>query len=191
MRVFVRDLRCGIERKIGVTHLRQRIQLGMSVVFPSDLCEIRFGCAVFLDVNLRDAPEQFREHEIAILGLFIVIIGSRAEHIGAIERRHRLLLFRSDHENNIVKSTDDPFRAKQYRESAGCAGCFGVHRRNATQFRIDLRNKRAELQLFGKLARVEIANCTGLNLRRINLCIIDRLLAGLNNDVPDGFAFLF
>ena len=58
------------------------------------------------------------------------------------------------------------------------------------QFRIDLRDKRAELQLFRELARVEIANRTRLNFRWINLRVVDRLFAGLDDDVPDRFPFL-
>ena len=65
-----------------------------------------------------------------------------------------------------------------------------MHRRDAAQFRIDLRNERAELQLFCELASVEIAHCAGLNFARINLRIIDRLFAGLDDDVPDRFTFL-
>ena len=66
-----------------------------------------------------------------------------------------------------------------------------MHRWNSAQFRIDLRNKRSELQLLGELTRVEIANCTRLDFRRINLRVVDRLFAGLDDDVPDGFPFLF
>src|SRR6266540_190192 len=65
-----------------------------------------------------------------------------------------------------------------------------MHRRDTAQFRIDLRDKRAELQLFRELACVEIANRARLNFRRIDLCIIDRFFAGLDDDVPDGFPFL-
>jgi hypothetical protein len=65
-----------------------------------------------------------------------------------------------------------------------------VHRRNAAQFRIDLRNKRAELQLFRELARVEIANRARLNFAGIDLRIIDGFFTGLCNDVPDRFTFL-
>jgi len=65
-----------------------------------------------------------------------------------------------------------------------------VHRRDAAQFRIDLRDKRTELQLFRELARVEIPNCACLNFSRINLRIFNRLLTPLNDDVPDRFPFL-
>jgi len=65
-----------------------------------------------------------------------------------------------------------------------------VHRWDSAQFRIDLRNKRTELQLFCKLARVEIANCARLNFARINLRIFDRLFAGFDDNVPDCFPFL-
>jgi len=44
--------------------------------------------------------------------------------------------------------------------------------------------------LLGKLTCVEIANCARLNFRRINLRIIDRLFARLDDDVPDRFSFL-
>ena len=51
-----------------------------------------------------------------------------------------------------------------------------MHCGNAAQFRIDLRNKRAELQLFRELARVEIANRARLNFAGIDLGIIDGFL---------------
>ena len=44
-----------------------------------------------------------------------------------------------------------------------------MHCGNAAQFRIDLRNKRAELQLFRELARVEIANRARLNFAGVIL----------------------
>src|SRR6059058_3811650 len=93
--IFIRNLRCAIEGEISITHLRKRIQLGVRIIFPCDQRQICLGSAVFLDVNLRDPTEQFREHEIAVLRFFIVIIGSSAEHIRSIKRRHRLLLFRA------------------------------------------------------------------------------------------------
>ena len=43
--------------------------------------------------------------------------------------------------------------------------------------------------MFRELARVEIANRARLNFAGIDLRIIDRLLAGLDNDMPDGLAF--
>src|SRR5439155_16833183 len=60
----------------------------------------------------------------------------------------------------------------------------------AVQFRIDLGNKRAELQLLGELSGIEVSNYARLNFSRVNLRVLDRLFAGLNNNVPDGFAFL-
>ena len=84
----------------------------MGVIFPCDSSQVRFGRAIFLNVNLRDPPEQFREHEIAVLRLFIVIIGSRAENIRPIKGRHRFLLFRTDDQHNIIKAAHNPFRAE-------------------------------------------------------------------------------
>src|SRR5207244_11302215 len=66
-----------------------------------------------------------------------------------------------------------------------------MHRRNTAQFRVDLRNERAELQLLGKLTGVEIADCARLNFARVDLGVIERLLAGFDNQMPDRFAFLF
>src|SRR6266481_7796586 len=65
-----------------------------------------------------------------------------------------------------------------------------MHRRNAAEFRVDLRNECAELQLFRKLARVEIAHCTRLNFARVDLRVVERLLAGFDDQMPDRFAFL-
>ena len=162
----------------------------MRVIFPCHSSQVCFGRAVFLDVNLCDASEQFWEHEIAILRLFVVIIGCRAEHIGPVEGRHRFLLLRTNDQHDVIKSAHDPFRAEQHRQGAGCARRFGMHRRYPTQFRIDLRDKRAKLQLFGELPRVEIANCARLNFNGIDLRVVDRLFAGFDNDVPDRFSFL-
>src|SRR5882724_3007252 len=89
-----------------------------------------------------------------------------------------------------MKSAHDPLRAKQHRESAGCAGCFGMHGGNAAQFGVDLRNERAKLQLLRELTRIEISNRARLNFRRIDFRVIDRLLASFNDQVPDGFALL-
>ena len=96
MRILVRHLRCRIQSQIGVAHLCHRIQLSMRVIFPRYQRQVRFGRTVFVDINLRDAAEQFREHEIAILRFFIVVIGSCAKHVGTVECRHRLLLFRAN-----------------------------------------------------------------------------------------------
>ena len=85
----------------------------MRVVFPRHLREICFARAVLVDVNLRDASEQFRKHEVAVFRFLVVIIGGRSEHIGAIKRRHCLLLLRSDNEDRVVKSAHDPLRAEQ------------------------------------------------------------------------------
>src|SRR5882724_10353495 len=65
-----------------------------------------------------------------------------------------------------------------------------MHRRNTAQFRVDLRNECAELQLLGKLARVEIAHCARLNFARVDLRVVERLLAGFDDQMPDRFAFL-
>src|SRR5216110_1436621 len=69
------------------------------------------------------------------------VLGAAAKNIGPIERRHRLLLLRTNDEHGIVKSAHDPFRAEQNRERPRCARGFGVHRRNSAQLRIDLRNE--------------------------------------------------
>ena len=58
------------------------------------------------------------------------------------------------------------------------------------QLFVDLGNESAEMQLFGKLAGVEIAHRCSLNFRGIDLRVVDRFFTGLGNQVPDGFAFL-
>ena len=52
------------------------------------------------------------------------------------------------------------------------------------------RNERAEMQLFGELAGVEISYRGRLNFRCIDFRIGDRLPAGFRDQVADGFAFL-
>ena len=176
--------------QIGFAHLRHRVQARVRVVLVGDRGEVVGRGAIFLDVDLRDPPEQFREHEVAVFRLLDVIIRRRAKNIGAIQRRHRLLLFRADDEDRVVKSAHDPLRAEQDGERTGSAGRFGVHRRNAVQFRVDLGNERAEMQLLGELAGVEIAHRRRLDFRRIDLRVVDRFPAGFRDQVADGFAFL-
>src|SRR5437868_12765008 len=65
-----------------------------------------------------------------------------------------------------------------------------MHRRNTAQFRVDLRNERAELQLFRELAGVEIADRARPDFARIDLRVVERLLTGFGNQMPDSFAFL-
>jgi len=47
------------------------------------------------------------------------------------------------------------------------------------------------MQLLGELTGVEIANRARLNFRRINLRVIERLFAGLGNQIPNGLALFF
>jgi hypothetical protein len=82
-------------------------------------------------------------------------------------------------------------RAEQNRKRARGTGRFRVHSRDAAQLRIDLGNECAELQLLGELPGIEIADRACLNFRGINLGIVDCFFAGLDNHVPDGFAFFF
>src|SRR5438067_13935517 len=89
-----------------------------------------------------------------------------------------------------MKSAHDPLRSEQNRERAGRACCFRVHRWNAAQFWLDLRNECAKLQLFGELARIEISNRDCLSFCRIDLCIVDRFPAGSYDNVPNGFALI-
>jgi hypothetical protein len=96
-------------------------------------------------------------------------------NIGAIQRRHRFLLFGADNQNDIVKSAHNPLRGEQDGERAGSAGRLGMRRRNAMQLRIDLRQKRAEMQLFGELTGVEIADRAGVNFAGIDLGGGDRV----------------
>src|SRR5437660_8771503 len=65
-----------------------------------------------------------------------------------------------------------------------------MHRRNAMQRRIDLWNKRTQMELFRELPGIEISHRRRLNFLRIDVRVVDRLLAGFGNEVPDGFAFL-
>ncbi len=188
--ILVGNLRSAIERQIGIPHLRERIEFRVRVVFPGDRRQVRLFGAILIHVNLRDLSEKLWEHEIAVLRFLVVIIGGRAENIRAIERRHCFLLLRANDEHRIVKPAHDPFRAEQNGKRSRSAGRFGVHRRNAAQFRVDLRNKSAELQLFGELAGVEISDRTRLNLSRVDFGVIERILAGFDDQMPDRFPFL-
>ena len=100
------------------------------------------------------------------------------------------MLFRANDEHHVVKAAHDPFSAEQHRKRTRCACRFGVHRRDPAQFRIDFRNKRAELQLFRELPGVEIPNRTRLNFCGINFRVVDRFFSGLDDDVPDRFSLL-
>src|SRR4051794_6009425 len=65
-----------------------------------------------------------------------------------------------------------------------------MHRRDAVERGIDLRHKRAEMELLRELTSVEVSDRRRLNLLRINLRIGDRLLPRLDDQMPDRFAFL-
>ena len=90
-----------------------------------------------------------------------MIISRRAQNVGAVERRHCLLLFRTDDENRVVESAHDVVGAEEDGESARSAGRFRMHGRNSAQFLVDLGYKCAEMKLFGKLAGVEISDRRG------------------------------
>ena len=64
-----------------------------------------------------------------------------------------------------------------------------MHRGNAAQFRIDLRNKSAQLQLFRELARVKIPNRASLNFAGIDLSAAGNLI--LRADQPPKFEGTF
>ena len=89
-----------------------------------------------------------------------------------------------------MKSAHDPLRAEQNRERTGSARRLGVHRRNAAQLRVDLGNERPKVQLLGELAGVKVAHGRRLDLRRIDLRVVDRFPAGFRDQVADRFAFL-
>ena len=89
-----------------------------------------------------------------------------------------------------MKSAHDPLRTEQNGERPGSAGRFGVHSRNAMQFRIDLGNKRPEMELLSELARVEISHRRCLDFRGVDLSIGDRFAAGFRDQIPNRFAFL-
>ena len=86
----------------------------MRVILVRDPRELVRICAIFLDVDLRNASEQLREHEIAVFRLFEVIISGRAEHVAAVERRHRFLLFRADYQQLRASWGGDPARYRGY-----------------------------------------------------------------------------
>ena len=65
-----------------------------------------------------------------------------------------------------------------------------MHRRDPAQLRIDLWNEGAELQLLRELAGIEISNRARLNLARVDLGIVERFLAGFDNQMPNGLPFL-
>ena len=120
-----------------------------------------------------------------------MIIGRRAEHIRAIERRHRLLLFRANHEHGIVKTAHDPLRAEKHGERTGSARGFGMHRRDAMKCRVNFRDECAEMQLFGELASVEVSHRRRFDLRRFDLRVGNRVAARFRDQIADGLAFLF
>src|SRR5262249_16467736 len=65
-----------------------------------------------------------------------------------------------------------------------------MHRWNTTQLRIDLWNECSQLQLLGELAGVKIPDRSRLNFARVDLGVINRFLAGLDDQMPDRFPFL-
>src|SRR5438045_4041849 len=89
-----------------------------------------------------------------------------------------------------MKTAHDPLRTEQAGERTGSSGRIRVHRRDDVQLRIDLRNERAEVELPGKLARIEVADRRRLDLRRIDLRILDRLASRFRDEVADRLTFL-
>jgi len=65
-----------------------------------------------------------------------------------------------------------------------------MHGRDAMQFWIDFRDKRAEVQLLGELPGIEISNRSGLNFRWIRFRIVKSFLAGFGDEIPNRFPFL-
>ena len=57
--------------------------------------------------------------------------------------------------------------------------------------RINLRNERAEMELPGELAGIEIPDGRGLDFARIDLCVVERFATGFLDHVAQGFAFFF
>ena len=53
----------------------------MRIVFVGDPRQVFFGSAILFDVNLRDAPEQFRKHEIAVFRPLDLEIGRGAKNV--------------------------------------------------------------------------------------------------------------
>ena len=162
----------------------------MRVILIRDLRQCILGDAIFIDVNLRNFAEQFREHEVTVFRSLNVIIRRGAKNIGAVKGRHRFLLFHTNDEDDIVKTAHDPLRGEQNGERTGSACGLGVHGGNAMQLRVDLRQKRAEMQLLGKLSGVEITDRAGVDFARIDLRVGDRFLSRLSDEVPDRLAFL-
>jgi len=62
-------------------HLRERIQTRVRIVLIGNGGEVVRCGAIFVDIDLGDAPEQFREHEIAVLRFLDVIISRRAQNV--------------------------------------------------------------------------------------------------------------
>ena len=160
----------------------------MRIVFVSNPGELLLGGAIFLDINLRDASEQLREHKVAILRPLDVEISGSTEHVRSITRRHRLLLLCTDDQHRVVEAAHHPLRAEQHRERTGSARGFRVHRWDAVESWIDLGHECAEMQLLGKLSAVEIPDCRSLDVRRIDLCILERRLACLDDQMPERLA---
>ena len=81
-------------------------------------------------------------------------------------------------------------RSEQNRKSTGSARGLGVHGGNATQFRIDLGQKRAQMELLGKLPRIEISDRARVDFARVDLRVVNCFPAGLRDQIADRFAFL-
>src|SRR4051812_23936422 len=58
------------------------------------------------------------------------------------------------------------------------------------EFRIDLGNERAEMELLRELPGVEISHRCCLDLRRIDSRVLDRLASGFGDQIADRFPFL-
>src|SRR4051812_23760955 len=88
-----------------------------------------------------------------------------------------------------MEAAHDPLRAEQHGKRTGSARGFGVHGRDAVQGGVDFRHESTEMELLGELAAVEISHRRGLDMRRIDLRILQRRLAAFDDEVPESFAF--
>ena len=56
------------------------------------------------------------------------------------------------------------------------------------KFFVDLRNERAEVELFGELSRIEISHGRGLDFAGIDFGVVDRFATRFFDDVAKRFA---
>ena len=181
---------CGVERERRVTCLAHGLSRACRRLLKATSASCFSVEPVSRLIQRGDAREELGEHELAVNVSLRAVIPRRPEHLGAVGRRHRLLLLGADDENDVVEAGHDLLGTGQHRRPAQRARRLDVHRGNAAQLRVDFGEQRPEVELAGKQAAGEIPDDAGGDVARFNSPRGDGLAPRLADDVAQPLALL-